>query len=811
MLAKSHVLMLSILILVLPVPVLSATVLDGSKMKVTASDEHWRPALRSIDGTGMKGRLHDSHYDSMWWAKKTTGASPSGLTVTNGAWIKLDFDKVYRVTRIQIWNFNGTTPAESDARDYARTGDGFKDISIEYSVDGNTWTKLCDWRLARAPGDVDMKPSFDVEMDADRVKAKYIQITGHNNHGGVDIGLGEVRFEVIPESIHEAAAIPPVKYINPEVPRIELPAFSGKRYQSRVPDTLDFAARAKLAVNCLTRTTNPNADYEGYIWITLDHNPPFMKADCQSSQQAKLQEALPLMRLICGSDFNTHVGKRWMEVTLQMQGPDGLLYYPLIGRPWARIKHYDTIPDGDHYVIYWHNGRMLGALALYYRLTGDQRWLKAGQRLVDGLAKRVVDKGDYAYFTKWLTGEDDIPGPNAPMPDHMWTRYSYSYVALGAAQFHNVTGYKPALELSRKLANCTRRHCELFAEDGRWLSLTLGGDGQHHFHANCAVLLGMLEYAIAANDREMIDFVDGSFQWGMKHMWTQVGYVPEYFAENETRGSETCGVADVIHLGLKLTEAGVADYWDYVDRWVRNQFAENQLTNYECIYRMLELRSLPYDLGPRYEGARDLNARYTIERVPERCVGTFAGSPRANDWGGGTAQCCTGNGIRAIYYIWENILKYDDGHLKVNLLLNRASAWADVDSYLPYQGRVDFKIKEACELSIRIPEWVKAEDTQCSVNGEARKTSWQGRYAVVGKVNPENLVSLQFPIAERTEKLAGFLSGPAEFTLTFKGNTVVDIDPRGAYCPFYERERYRQDNVQWKDMEQFVADDIVKW
>ena len=175
------------------------------------------------------------------------------------------------------------------------------------------------------------------------------------------------------------------------------------------------------------------------------------------------------------------------------------------------------------------------------------------------------------------------------------------------------------------------------------------------------------------------------------------------------------------------------------------------------------------------------------------------------------AQCCTGNGSRAIYYIWQHILKYDDGHLKVNLLLNRASAWADVDSYLPYQGRVDVKIKKACRLSIRIPEWVKAEDTQCTVNGKARKTSWQGRFAVVGKVNSGDVVGLMFPISERTEKLTGFLSGPAEFTLTFKGNTVVDIDPRNNSCPFYEREKYRQDNVQWKGIEQFVADDVVKW
>ena len=31
-----------------------------------------------------------------------------------------------------------------------------------------------------------------------------------------------------------------------------------------------------------------------------------------------------------------------------------------------------------------------------------------------------------------------------------------------------------------------------------------------------------------------------------------------------------------------------------------------------------------------------------------------------------------------MYYIWQHILTYDQGRLRVNLLLNRASDWADV-------------------------------------------------------------------------------------------------------------------------------------
>ena len=52
----------------------------------------------------------------------------------------------------------------------------------------------------------------------------------------------------------------------------------------------------------------------------------------------------------------------------------------------------------------------------------------------------------------------------------------------------------------------------------------------------------------------------------------------------------------------------------------------------------------------------------------------------------GVAGCCAGNCARTIYYVWEHMVDFQGGHLRVNLLLNRASPWVDVHSYIPYAG-----------------------------------------------------------------------------------------------------------------------------
>jgi hypothetical protein len=512
------------------------------------------------------------------------------------------------------------------------------------------------------------------------------------------------------------------------------------------------------------------------------------------------------MRLASGSHLNEEVDQRWMEILVQMQGPDGLLYYPLVGRPWAKKnaseEQFGAMPAGEQFTEPYANGRLLGAIALYYKLTGDDRWRRMGERVVDGLNKQAVHRGDYAYYSNGMFGVDQVSDAKVTQESiNPWMNATFGWITLGLAQFYRHTGYEPALKLSGELARCTRYHGQLFDAEGRFINIDM------HFHGHLHPLLGMLEYGMATGDWEMIQFVRKGFEFGIANMWPMVGYVPEVINPpiyHQT--SEICGVADMIHLALKLTLAGAGDYWDDVDRWTRNQFAEGQLTSSEWVARMV--KDKPVNLKPLDNGT----GATSTEKVPERCVGGFAGWPSANDWQGhelvSHMHCCTGNGTRAIYYVWENILSEEAGKLKVNLLLNRASSWADVHSYIPYEGRVDVRVKKDCELSVRIPEWATAQQTQCEVNGRNRPLSWEGRYGVVGKVKPKDVATLTFPIHERKDVLR--IHG-REYRLTRKGNEVVHIDPPGKNCPLYQREHYRANSARFKAVERFVADRPIEW
>ena len=241
-----------------------------------------------------------------------------------------------------------------------------------------------------------------------------------------------------------------------------------------------------------------------------------------------------------------------------------------------------------------------------------------------------------------------------------------------------------------------------------------------------------------------------------------------------------------------------------VDRWVRNMFAEGQLTPSRADWLQRHVEQMPASASDPISESAD--------RVIERSVGTFAGWPSPNDWytghGPGIMCCCTGNAPRAIYRGWEHTLTYADGNLRVNLLLNRASAWADVDGHIPYVGQVDLKVKQPVNLSVRIPEWVSPGETRCQVNGVDRQARWDSRYVQIGEVKPGDVATVTFPIAERTDTV---WIEKHRYRVVRKGNDVVAIDPPGQVCPLYQREHYRENSTRWRKAERYLAKEPITW
>jgi len=617
-----------------------------------------------------------------------------------------------------------------------------------------------------------------------------------------------------------------IEYIRQDIPHFEVPSYRGARYEETTPDTLDIAERAELCINCLTSATDDQADYEIYDG-EFGRNPPVLVAHsingwCRNCEG--MMEGLPLLRVATGSALNDQVDPVWMGTLLKGIGPDGLLYIPLVGTPWSRLQPSwiqpvwradGTATDTSNESVTQFTApflwpRAIAAMTVYYLRDQNPMWTQTIEGMIQRMLQLATNEYDYSFFPAGgyepnakLTG----PGVCDVMPlGCLAVEHGNGRLIQGLAQYYRVTGYEPAQALAGRLVNFLRGRAHYYDAQGRFLwSYTdinpspfegepFGGSA----HSHCIGLLGVLEYAAAVRDQELLEWVRSSYEWARTQGAPLVGYCPEYTVHNWPR-CETCPVADLIGIAIKLSTAGVGDYWDDVDRCVRNQFAENQLTETEWVYRMAE--DMP---------KKPVVYSETADRAVERNVGGF-GYPGVNQWGTQRASCCTGNSSRALYYIWEHIVQQDKGQLSVNLLLNRASKWADVHSYIPYEGRVDLHIKQSCEsVRVRVPEWVESNSPQvaCKINGVSRQFNWEGRYVNAGAGREGETLVMTFPIGERTgkEKMGG-----AHYSVVIRGTTVVSIDPPGKYGAFYQRASYREGKARWKKVKRFAPEQEIRW
>jgi hypothetical protein len=618
-----------------------------------------------------------------------------------------------------------------------------------------------------------------------------------------------------------------IDYINPNPPEFELPQSGGDSYSAIVPDTLDLAERARLSINGLTEMLNPNADEQLYFTVCAMADPPTMVhlGASDLNTVGKFLEVLPLMRTMCGSKQNLEAERVLLLNTLRDQGPDGMLYLPVGGRPYILPNTFDSNsgwPGRDSGIKQvGHLGygacRSLGALMIYAQLDPKGPWKEAAHRLNQAFENTVIVDGDLAYnFEPYMAPGEKIVKPEYP-PQKVLGGQS-AWVIRYLMMYDRVYGDARAVELAHKMANYNMGPLGYFATDGRFLDdvttdMSHGGPCAH-FHTHVMNILAALDVSQKTNDRKLLDRALAAYEWGKTPAAqgsSLIGYFPEVvFAKPGYINSEICEVSDMICAAIELSRLGV-DRWDDADRWTRNMLAEAQMT--ETNWRedghipaeeLVQLKSPPEN-------------RFTTDRVMERSVGAFSGWPAVNDWVGRahndksvtTQNCCTGSGDRALYYVWRNMIDYDHGKLTLNLLFNRASPCADVDSYIPYEGRVDVKVKEDLkQLQVRIPQWVQPEEVYAAVDGTERKLSFDGRYANLGPVTKGQTAVIGFPISERIvrESIQG-----TDYTFVVRGNDVVSVDPPGKYRPFYQRAYYRSGEPRFRRVNRFVSTENFDW
>jgi hypothetical protein len=157
-----------------------------TQLTVKASGQDSKsPATATIDGSGLKDDQHSINTTDMWMVK------------TLPAWIEYTFDQEYLLDELWVWNANSQFEAW--------VGWGARNVTIEYSTDGQTWATLENVpEFGQGTGEPTYEANTTVNLGG--VTARHVRLTINTVYGAyATVCLSEVRFYYVP-----------VKAFNPE-------------------------------------------------------------------------------------------------------------------------------------------------------------------------------------------------------------------------------------------------------------------------------------------------------------------------------------------------------------------------------------------------------------------------------------------------------------------------------------------------------------------------------------------------------------------------------------------------------------------
>ena len=485
------------------------------------------------------------------------------------------------------------------------------------------------------------------------------------------------------------------------------------------------------------------------------------------------------------------------------------------------------------------HGEFVKNLFLMYHYTGDKSYLEGAKKGLDSLRKYAAVNerpglGKVATYHQGSFVSGSAPLTSAPDPSlGGWLHLVVGWNLWAFAESHEITGDTRDLDLAVALGN-RLLNTEANGNDGAFRpDGSFGGTDRQrspaswhmHGHTHCLpglMLLGkeLIRTGQREKGLEFIDRVDKVCDWlydpaRNPDAGSMTGWLGEWLAiawqKKDGTDCEGCTMGDMVQATVALGEAARLDpslarldaYWDRAEQIFTSQLNE-QVFRLTPQYLKVMRECIEKRVGKEMPGADSAAKAGEVEKryqagvaTAQRMVGQPLGTCGFPDWvnllksdldpelpGIHMQGCCADATIRAAHAIWEGTVTGTETETRVNLPFNRKSPLANVVSCLPHRGELDITVGTAKKVLVRVPAWAPKPDVKAYVAKKPVAVQWDGQYVVFDKVTKGQLLTVTHPlrIAEVKETIYG-----TEYTEKWRGNTIVDIAPKGKWIPMFNR------------------------
>ena len=546
---------------------------------------------------------------------------------------------------------------------------------------------------------------------------------------------------------------------------------------------LDLKQMAAWAMNYLIHTPRPEYDYEPVFQCHPLRCPPVpsghdVVVPCDTD--ARMNWEWYYMREVSESQAGQDIEAAFHRRMLKYVQSDGTVLAHVGCYNEGEINKVYAATDQVYHV--WGATKILHALAEDYRRMGSVLAQDTARQIMLRLKRLAVfTSPDICYFPAGM-GAVSVDG--APIANN-WNSNPAPIVE-PLVNYYLATGDEEALAFARAYAEGIMTA----AQPG---GIRIGDDGNlggGHGHAMLHALWGIAHLGIVTSETRYTAFVKRSLDWVMR-LGTGTGWFPAA-PDWAANCNETCMISDVMSNAALVARAGYPEYYDYVERYLRNYISNLQFIvtpEFEAYYRQLNPTVDENDIQQGLQTLRKFR-------------GGIIGASGLNDYenvllhahGFEMFGCCAPEGMRAIYTAWTHTIQrlpaspLGPAGVYVSLCLNRDSEWREAHSVFPDAGGFRVKAKVSDTFYLRPPHWAPRESIKSFRNGAVVPAVWSGDYLRFDDAQPGDELAIGYPLLRFTHLAGGQwqkIAPDLRVMYEWLGNMVVAVDPPAQHTPLF--------------------------
>ena len=444
--------------------------------------------------------------------------------------------------------------------------------------------------------------------------------------------------------------------------------------------------------------------------------------------------------------------------------------------------------DGE-WILTWTTAKMLYALSETYAKTKELALKKKTRDIMLALKKMAVWKDGAAYYQGI-----------APYKDGEWLfrnwalqhGHNYPFIVEPLLRYWECIGDdEEGFALAKAFADGFLAEIQPDMGDMRINPET--GEFKQHVHLHTHAVWGVAHLGAVTGDSRYTEWARKAHDYVVA-MGTDYGWYPEFLPQAEYR-SEVCILGDMVSLGAWLARSGMPEYWDTVERTVRNELCKSQFFLNPAFIKLFNEvhKDKPEEARQALKDLRSIEGGFVAQSTFDDLVsypGPDLGKAGLSVNGIQMMGCCPPEGMRGLWEAWRAVIEKHPEGIFVNLSFSKENELGKVTAFKPECGRLEVTAKAAGAYFIRPPAWVERSGCRLSRNNKNEALKWGGpacAYVECGNVEPGEEIRVEWPAYGFLQSFdAKSISGRVQpVEVKWSGNEVVGVNPPAKYLSKY--------------------------